>query len=191
MNNSRKWKISRGGGERLPPVLTSEKNFLPDDTILHLSEYLSFSDFRNFVSSLWPREDECPRVVRTQVRTLQSLKCWRTHRKLKLRCVRQQQQLKQSEDHVNKRQRKRQIDSDNVLIEALKMRLNDKQQPLPLLDEDKSFLLSLVSKIRGDAKGDNTSYKKYKATLMHNDKALKYLQQVSVLKVLINLNNHL
>ena len=70
------------------------------------------------------------------------------------------------EDSVQKRTRKRQTDSDGVLIETLTMRLNDKlqkteRQPSPPPDEDKLFLLSLLSDFKKipddwklDAKGE-------------------------------------
>lgn len=51
----------------MPPVFTSEGIILPDDTILYLSKYLPFADFRNFVRSLWPRKDKCPLVIRTKL----------------------------------------------------------------------------------------------------------------------------
>ncbi|AHY22015.1 repeat element 26 [Diadegma semiclausum ichnovirus] len=48
-------------------VLTSAEIILPDDTILYLSKYLSFVDFRNFLLSLWPRKDQCPPAIRTKL----------------------------------------------------------------------------------------------------------------------------
>lgn len=40
------------------PVITSKKIVLPPELILHLANYLKFEDFRNFIRSLWPNNNE-------------------------------------------------------------------------------------------------------------------------------------
>ncbi|BAF45626.1 f3.2 [Tranosema rostrale ichnovirus] len=42
----------------LPPVLTSKEIVLPADIILYMAKFLCFADFRSFIRSLWPNNDE-------------------------------------------------------------------------------------------------------------------------------------
>lgn len=43
-----------------PPCLTSKKIVLPIELILYMAEFLSFVDYRSFICSLWPNNDESP-----------------------------------------------------------------------------------------------------------------------------------
>lgn len=43
-----------------PPCLTSKKIVLPIELILYMAEFLSFVDYRSFIRSLWPNNDESP-----------------------------------------------------------------------------------------------------------------------------------
>lgn len=49
-----------------PRPVTTKDIVLPLDIILHMAEYLTFDDFRNFIRSLWPKNDE-NHVVRAKL----------------------------------------------------------------------------------------------------------------------------
>lgn len=49
-----------------PGPVTTKDIVLPLDIILHMAEYLEFDDFRNFIRSLWPNNDDNP-VVRAKL----------------------------------------------------------------------------------------------------------------------------
>lgn len=44
----------------LPPCFTSKRIVLPIELILYMAEFLSFVDYRSFIRSLWPNNDESP-----------------------------------------------------------------------------------------------------------------------------------
>lgn len=89
--------------------------------------------------------------------------------------------VQSTEDNARKRPRKHQSHSDDILIETLTTRLNDQlqkaeKQTSPPFDEDKAFLLSLLSDFKKipedwklDAKGEIIQIiKNYRATSMQN-----------------------
>lgn len=56
-----------------PRPVTTEEIILPLDIILHMAEYLTFHDFRNFIRSLWPKNDE-NHVIRAKLWQLSTYK---------------------------------------------------------------------------------------------------------------------
>lgn len=49
-----------------PPFLTSEEIVLPMELILNMGNFMKFEDYRNFIRSLWPNNDE-GELVRTKL----------------------------------------------------------------------------------------------------------------------------
>lgn len=46
----------------LPPFLTSKQIVLPLEMILYMAKFMKYQDYRSFIQSLWPNNDECEMV---------------------------------------------------------------------------------------------------------------------------------
>lgn len=68
------YRVQVAPAQDTPPRPVTTKNIvLPLDIILHMAEYLTFDDFRNFIRSLWPNNDE-NHLVRAKLRRISTHK---------------------------------------------------------------------------------------------------------------------
>ncbi len=57
-----------------PPFLTSKQIVLPLEMILYMAKFMKFEDYRSFIQSLWPNNDECD-MVRRELWKLSTYQC--------------------------------------------------------------------------------------------------------------------